>query len=180
MRYIDKSLAPGEEVVVRGQWPTFYWIGAWLALIVLGIILVGVFIFIGAAIKMNTTDFAVTNRRVILKRGWLNLSTQEVSTNSIETVEVAQTFWGRVFGFGRVRVTGTGDSHIVFPPMKNPIAFRRAIESARAHVSEVHLAERDREALAEAAHPANEVEEVEEERAPRRARRRGFIGLLSH
>jgi uncharacterized membrane protein YdbT with pleckstrin-like domain len=178
MRYIDKSLAPGEEIVVRGQWPAFYWIGAWLALIVLGVILVGVFIFIGAVIKMTTTDFAVTSRRVILKRGWLNLRTQEVSTSSIETVEVAQTFWGRIFGFGSVRVTGTGDSHIVFPPMKNPIAFRRAIESARAHVSEVRLDERDREALAEAAHPASDGKAAEEETAPR-TRRRGF-GLASH
>lgn len=179
MRYIDKSLAPGEEVVVRGQWPTLYWIGAWAALLVLGIILVGVFIFAGMAIKMKTTDFAVTNRRVILKRGWLNLRTQEVSTSSIETVEVAQTFWGRIFGYGKVRVTGTGDSHIVFPPMKNPIAFRRAIESARAHNDVVHLADEDRAAIAEAARPANDAEELLVEEAPRK-RRRGFIGLLSH
>lgn len=179
MRYIDKSLAPGEEIVVRGQWPTLYWIGAWAALLVLGIIIVGLFIFIGMAVKMSTTDFAVTNRRVILKRGWLNLKTQEVSTTSIETVEVTQSFLGRVFGYGDVRVTGTGESQIEFPPMKNPIAFRRAIESARAHVGEVRLADEDREALVEAAHPANDVEDVEE--APRRrARRRGFIGLLSH
>lgn len=179
MRYIDKSLAPGEEVVVRGQWPTLYWIGAWAALLVLGIIGVGVFMFAAMAIKMKTTDFAVTNRRVILKRGWLNLSTQEVSTSSIETVEVAQRFWGRIFGYGKVRVTGTGDSHIVFPPMKNPIAFRRAIESARAHTDVVHLADEDRAALADAARSANDVEEVEVEEAPRK-RRRGFIGLLSH
>lgn len=167
---------------MRGQWPTLDWIGAWAALLVLGIIIVGVFIFVGMAVKMKTTDFAVTNRRVILKRGWLNLQTQEVSTTSIETVEVAQSFLGRVFGYGNVRVTGTGESHIVFPPMKNPIAFRRAIEAARAHVGEVRLDERDREALAEAARPANDVEEVAEAEVPPRrpARRRGFIGLLSH
>lgn len=152
MRYIDKSLAPGERVVARGEWPTLYWVGAWAALLLLGVIVVGVFIFVGLAVKMKTTDFAVTDRRVILKRGWLNLRTQEVAASSIETVEVAQSFLGRLFGYGRVRVTGTGDSHVVFPPMKHPISFRRAIEAAHAQHDRIRLDERDRAAIADAAH----------------------------
>lgn len=57
MRYIDESLAPGETIIRRGKWPTLFWVGAWAALLLLGIILVGVFIFVGMAIKMLTTDF---------------------------------------------------------------------------------------------------------------------------
>lgn len=182
MRYIDESLADGETIIQRGKWPGIFWFGAWAALILLGIILVGLFIFIGAVIKMKTTDFAVTNRRVILKRGWLNRHTQELSVESVEGVRLDQSIIARMFGYGRVVVTGTGDAVIAFPPMANPVGFRRAIEAARADCGgEVHLARDDRRAIERVAE-ANEndpVVEAEEEEPPRRKRRSSFIGLRS-
>jgi uncharacterized membrane protein YdbT with pleckstrin-like domain len=151
MSYVDKSLAPVEEIVFRGKWPVIYWVGAWAALILLGIILVGVFIFIRAAIHMSVTQFAVTDRRVVLKRGWLNVHTQELATETVEGVQVVQSIWGKLFGYGRVVITGTGDAQIVFPPMAHPIAFRRSIEATRHHNNEVHIAHDDIDELADAA-----------------------------
>jgi uncharacterized membrane protein YdbT with pleckstrin-like domain len=183
MRYIDESLAPGETIIARGKWPALFWIGAWAALLVLGIIVVGVFIFAAMAIKMMTTDFAVTNRRVILKQGWLNRKTHELAVESVEGVSLDQSIWARIFGYGRVVVTGTGEARIVFPPMAHPVEFRRAIEAARADCGgEVHLARDDRAALDRAAAAnedaanTNEPEIVEEEQ-PRRRKRPSFIGL---
>ncbi len=131
MGYVAKSLAPGETVVLRGKWPIVHWFGAWAALIVLGIIGVGVIIFIMAAIHMTVTEFAVTDRRVVLKRGWLNVHTQELAADAVEGVQLVQSIWGKLFGYGRIVVTGTGDARIVFPPMAHPIEFRRAIEATR-------------------------------------------------
>jgi uncharacterized membrane protein YdbT with pleckstrin-like domain len=181
MRYIDESLAAGETIIQRGKWPGVFWFGAWAALLLLGIIVVGVFIFAAAAIKMKTTDFAVTNRRVILKRGWLNRRTHELAVESVEGVSLDQSLIARLFGYGRVVVTGTGDAVIAFPPMAQPVAFRRAIEAARADCGgEVHLAREDRAAIdrvaAEQANE-NEPEVVEEEERPRRKRKSSFIGL---
>ena len=188
MRYIDQSLAPNETVIQRGKWPTLFWIGAWAALLLLGIILVGVLIFIIAAVHMLTTDFAVTSRRVVIKRGWLNRRTQELADESVEGVSLQQSLIARIFGYGRVIVTGTGDAVIVFPPMAHPVEFRRSIEAARAECGEVQLVRADREALKRAAHEhtndgdreeANENEEVAEEGPPRSKRRPSFIGLRS-
>ena len=159
MRYIDESLAEGETILHRGKWPGIFWFGAWAALILLGIIIVGIFIFIRSVVIMNTTDFAVTSRRVILKRGWLNRRTQELAVESIEGVSLDQSIVARIFGYGRVVVTGTGDAVIAFPPMAHPVAFRRAIEAARADSGgEVRLAPDDRDAIERAATPdqANE------------------------
>ena len=184
MRYIDESLADGETIIQRGKWPGIFWFGAWAALILLGIIVVGVVIFLTAWIKMKTTDFAVTNRRVILKTGWLNRHTHELAVESVEGVSLDQSMIARMFGFGRVVVTGTGDAVIAFPPMANPVGFRRAIEAARADCGgEVHLARDDRVAIQRAAE-ANEnepvVEEEMEAKQPRRRKRRSsFIGLRS-
>lgn len=182
MRYIDESLADGETIIQRGRWPGVFWFGAWAALILLGIVVVGVFIFVGAVVKMKSTDFAVTNRRVILKRGWLNRHTQELSVESVEGVTLDQSIIARLFGYGRVVVTGTGDAVIAFPPMANPVGFRRAIEAARADCGgEVHLAREDRRVMERVAQ-ANEnepvIEDVEEP-PPRRKRHSSFIGLRS-
>lgn len=181
MSYIDKSLAPNEVVVCRGKWPAIYWIGAWAALIFLGIIIVGLFIFIRLAIHMMVTQFAVTDRRVVLKRGWLNVHTQELATETVEGVQLVQSIWGKLFGYGRIIVTGTGDARIVFPPMAHPIAFRRAIEQVRHENTETHIARDDIEAIGEAArgaHEANENQpETEEDQQQRRKRRPSFIGL---
>jgi len=175
MRYVDESLAPGEEILARGRWPGLFWFGAWAALVVLGIAIVGIFIFLRAAIIMNTTDFAVTNKRVILKRGWLNRRTQELAVGSVEGVVLDQSWWARLWNYGNVVVTGTGDAVIRFPAMADPVAFRRAIETARAESHEMRLAPEDREMIAQTA--ANDVRE--EPAAPPRKRRRSFIGLRS-
>jgi len=179
MRYIDESLAPGETLLQRGRWPWICWFGAWAALILLGLVIVGVFIFVRAAIIMKTTDFAVTNRRVILKRGWLNRRTQELAVESVEGVSLDQSIIQRLFGYGRVIVTGTGDAVIVFPPMADPVAFRRAIEAAREEASEVRLASGDREAIERAANDRAIKDEIIEDEPPRQRRRPSFIGLRS-
>lgn len=145
--YIDKSLAESEAIVMRGRWPVFYWFGAWLTLgffVVAGLfsiamswiamvtlIAIGAVWFLISAVHMKTTEFAVTDQRVTLKRGWLTLSTQELAVANIEEVRIEQTLFGRIFGFGRVIVTGTGEGVLLFPPLARPIEFRRAIENAR-------------------------------------------------
>lgn len=187
MRYIDQSLAPGEEIVQRGKWPVIFWIGAWAALLVLGIAIVGIFIFLRAVIIMSTTDFAVTNKRVVVKRGWLNRRTAELSVESVEGVALQQSIWARLFGYGRVVVTGTGDAVLVFPPMAHPVTFRRAIETARTMAGRVHIDPEDRDAIARGeVRRTREEREIEEDMAdreadeaapPRRRRHRSFIGM---
>lgn len=174
-QYVDKSLAADEHILVRGRWPLAYWVGAWVQLLVLGILVIGVVLFLLAVIRMKTTEFAVTDKRVILKRGWLTRTTHELAVESIEGVNLEQSIWGRLFQYGRVVVTGTGEARIVLPPMAEPIAFRRAIEEARTHGREVHLSSADQDALVGATVAAND--KAPPPPAPRRARGR-FVGLF--
>jgi hypothetical protein len=54
---------------------------------------------------------------------------------SIETVDLRQTFWGRVFGYGSVEITGRGETAMMLDRIARPIAVKRAIESAySAHI----------------------------------------------
>ncbi|HEX7769781.1 MAG TPA: PH domain-containing protein, partial [Dokdonella sp.] len=61
---------------------------------------------------------------------------------SIETVELRQSAWGRLLGYGDVVLTGRGESAMVFTRLARPLDAKRAIESA--HDEHTH-ASRDTE-----------------------------------
>ena len=134
MSYLAKSLGKDEEVVLKASFPLVLHILTWLALLLLGIVLIGLIIFIRAQIWFATTELAVTDRRVLIKRGWLQTFTHELSLDSIELVEIRQTFWEKLFGFGRLEISGTGKGEIFTPPISRPVEFRKAIsDAAEAH-----------------------------------------------
>lgn len=153
--YIDRTLARGETVAVYGRWPLIHWIIAYLWLVLLGVFVVGAVIYLHLVVKMMTTDFAVTNRRIVLKKGLIRRSTQELSIETIEGVRLHQSIWGRLFGYGRVMASGTGDAVIIFPPMAEPLAFRRAIEEQRAQGHTLNLSDADAVKLAKAQQSAD-------------------------
>lgn len=79
-------------------------------------------------LKLRFTEQGVTNKRVVLKRGIVSRKTEEMKLTSIETVEIDQGFWGRIFGFGTVKVTGRGISDVVYKDIADPMAVKRRIE----------------------------------------------------
>ena len=82
-------------------------------------------------IRRWTTEIGVTTHRFVEKTGWFTLKTFEVALPNIEGVSVTQTFWGRLLGYGHLRIEGTGVDHIDLPDIADPIGFRAAIETAK-------------------------------------------------
>lgn len=132
-RYVENSLARNETIIEKARFHWIYSLGAWSALIFLGLFIVGIIIFFEMMIRKWSTEIAVTNQRFIIKTGWLSLTTNEISLNNIEGVRVRQDFWGRIFGFGTVHVEGTGVDSAETPIIADPVGFRRAIENAKYH-----------------------------------------------
>jgi len=64
--------------------------------------------WIPAAIRRSSSEFVVTDRRVILKRGIFGRHTIEMNRTKVESVDVDQTLMGRIMGYGTVVVRGTG------------------------------------------------------------------------
>lgn len=79
-----------------------------------------------------TTEIAITNNRLIFKRGLVARQVGEINIDRIEGVNVLQTIMGRIFNYGRIMVRGMGVGEVVLPPIEDPIAFRKAIEKAKA------------------------------------------------
>lgn len=130
MSYIEESLSTGEtvEAVFRFHWvaklPLFLWILIGIPTLGLGWI-----VAIYEYLKLKYTEQGVTNKRVIYKRGIISRRTEEMKVASIETVEIDQGVFGRILGFGTVKVTGRGISDVVFSRMDDPMAVKRQIES---------------------------------------------------
>ncbi len=131
MSYIQKSLGADEKLVAEAHFHWSYSVMAWLALILLFWCLIGIWIFFSMMIRKWTTEIGITTHRFIMKTGLLTLHTQEMAIHNIEGVKVDQGFWGRVLGFGHIRIEGTGVDAIELPPIADPIAFRAAIETAK-------------------------------------------------
>jgi uncharacterized membrane protein YdbT with pleckstrin-like domain len=131
MSYIQKSLGADEKLIAQAHFHWWYSFVAWAALILLFWCIIGIWIFFSMMIKKWTTEIGITTHRFIMKTGLLTLHTQEMAIHNIEGVKVDQGFWGRVMGFGHIRIEGTGVVAIELPPIADPIAFRAAIETAK-------------------------------------------------
>lgn len=129
MSYLDESLAPGEIVVARFG---LHWTAkGWLILgIVLIPLVIGIFITIYEWLRLRGIEQAVTSQRVVRKTGIIGRQTEEIRLSAVETVDLHQTAWGRILGFGNVNVTGRGESDLTFVRVADPVAVKRAIETA--------------------------------------------------
>jgi uncharacterized membrane protein YdbT with pleckstrin-like domain len=74
-----------------------------------------------------TTELAVTDRRVIYKRGFIRRDTVEMNMDKVEAVEVQQSVLGRLFNYGTLNVKGTGQSIEHLCTIASPLALRNAM-----------------------------------------------------
>lgn len=159
--YVEKSLPPGERIVhrVNFNWTFSFFPVLWFAFgsapivmytmlqfnsgvpfedlrigwwFVLGSFLTGTLILLNHMIILWSTEIAVTTYRFVYKTGFISRNTQEVSLNKIEEIILNQSVWGRVFGYGRLTLRGTGVGKIDLPNVDNPLEVRRIIEKAKA------------------------------------------------
>jgi uncharacterized membrane protein YdbT with pleckstrin-like domain len=101
---------------------------------ILGFFLIGLFFFAHLMIIKATTEIAVTNERVIYKKGLIARHVGEIGIDRIEGVSVSQGVWGRIWGYGTVIIRGMGIGEVILPSLiEDPISFRKAVQEARSY-----------------------------------------------
>ena len=133
--YIEESLGTDEKVVALARFHWWYTFKAVLALVFLFWCLIGFYIFFKMMIRKWTTEIGVTTHRFVEKTGLFTLKTNEVALPNIEGVRVTQGVWGRMLGYGRLRIEGTGMDAVELPDIADPVAFRAAIETAKSQIA---------------------------------------------
>ena len=89
----------------------------------------GTALAIPPAIRYLSSDFAVTDKRVLARMGILNRQSLETLLSKIEGIGVEQDLWGRVLGFGTITITGTGGTRESIAGIPRPLEFRRHVQS---------------------------------------------------
>jgi len=87
-------------------------------------------------INFKTSEFGVTNKRVIVKIGFIRRNSLEVLLSKIEGIQVNQGILGRIFGFGSIMVSGTGGTKDPFHKIDAPLEFRRKVQEQIAVVQD--------------------------------------------
>lgn len=142
MTYVAETQQPGETVVYSAKLHWVIYMPA-LGLVFLALYSVadgygnGGLLFLACAglaslaayIQSNTTELAITDRRIIVKVGLIRRSTMEMNRSKVESVMVEQGILGRIFGYGTVVIKGTGGSFEPVPNVDRPLEFRNALSA---------------------------------------------------
>ena len=104
-------------LVLRWVWGI---LGCWL-------LLIPTIQAISATIKFKTTEYLVTDKRVMEKYGWLSTHTDEMPLSKIENITVDCTFWGRIFNYGKVTFQGTNHNNVTFTGVKDAETIKKKI-----------------------------------------------------
>ena len=143
MGFIEQNLTNNEKIVHKGHLHWFAYAGglaligvlwavaivvialnvpeAWLFVVVtLLALLVGYFYVI---LVSKNTEYYITNKRLIVKKGIVQRNTSEIRLVKCEGVMVEQTMLGRLFNYGTSKIT-TGEVVNTYQFIASPIRFR--------------------------------------------------------
>ena len=97
-------------------------------LVVLICLAAAVLFGLGAFIQYVTSEYAVTDRRIMIKTGWIRRSSLEILLDKVEAIYVDQSILGRILNYGTIRVVGTGGTQDPFFYIPSPLVFRKRAE----------------------------------------------------
>lgn len=140
MSYIDQSLVAGERILYRARLhlvvfasPAAFFFLAFVTL--RNPPLFGLFLLLaiisGAAsyLKYVSSEFGLTDKRVVVKAGVITRRSFETLLSKIEGVAVAQGVLGRLLDYGTVVIVGTGGSSQSLNQINHPLEFRRRLQT---------------------------------------------------
>jgi uncharacterized membrane protein YdbT with pleckstrin-like domain len=144
MGYVENNLLPNEEITYQAR---LHWIiyalpvvvfviaillvlggGGWIAGSVLGVI--AFVLFLPPWIKASSSEFAITNKRVLIKVGLIRRHSLELLLQKVEGIGVDQGILGRILGYGTITVAGVGGTKEAFRMISNPLEFRRQVQTS--------------------------------------------------
>jgi len=115
MGYVENHLLNDEKIVFETQthWGIFISIKSLLTFGILPLL------------EKMTSHFAITDKRVMMKAGILNVSSVENGISKVDSINVEQPLLGRIFGYGTVIVRTSGGNADGFNYVAMPQEFRK-------------------------------------------------------
>lgn len=79
--------------------------------------------------RCKSTEQGVTNKRVIHKHGVISRKTDEMRLSAIEYIVISQGIMDRIFGLGKVTITGRGAGDVSIRWTKDPMEVKLQMEN---------------------------------------------------
>ncbi|MBL4589624.1 MAG: PH domain-containing protein [Alphaproteobacteria bacterium] len=83
-----------------------------------------------AALTRRFLFLALTDQRVLMRRGIIKIDTMQLRLDSIESVEVQRTIVGQFLGYASIVITGIGSRFTIIPFVENAVEFRDMLDDA--------------------------------------------------
>jgi uncharacterized membrane protein YdbT with pleckstrin-like domain len=148
MGYIEKRLMNDETILYRAKiswkvliWPIvmiifLIWVSSKIhPLAAFFAVILSIYFIFQVVLIILTTEFALTNRRIIGKKGILHQHSMEILLNKVESIAVEQPLVGRIFDFGTVTVIGSGGTPESFKSIDNPMELRKQVNNQISELS---------------------------------------------
>ena len=140
MSYVYKNLMAEERIIYQARLHWILFVRS-IVIVVIGVtfmsigdtgsnfgfilISIGLIISIPSFISYNTSEFAVTNKRLIVKVGFIKRDTLELLLTKVESNQVHQSIIERILGYGTIIISGTGGIKDPFHKISKPLKFRK-------------------------------------------------------
>ena len=123
MSYTSKTLGKDETIISIHKPSKWSLVGPFIVGLALTPFYgIGLLIIISSYITYKTTEYSITNKKVLMKRGFIRRRTDELMLKKVEGVDVDQGIQGRILGYGNLVFTGTGSQLVTFFMVPNPLA----------------------------------------------------------
>jgi uncharacterized membrane protein YdbT with pleckstrin-like domain len=83
---------------------------------------------IPAFVRRHSSEFAVTNKRVVVKVGLVRRHSTEILLRQVEGITVDQGIFGRILDYGTIVIEGTGSDRTPYKAIGGPMRFRLAVQ----------------------------------------------------
>ena len=90
--------------------------------------IVGAYWLLTAYITYLTSEYGVTDKRVIMKTGWIRRNSVEIFLRKLEAINVDQTIPGRILNYGTIVIIGTGGTADRYLYVPDPLNFRKRVQ----------------------------------------------------
>lgn len=145
MSYVSSTLQKGEKVLLQAKlhWIVYVWpcllliFGAWSWLLYLSLSddsdlwAVALFFICWSVyefLRRWCIEMAVTDKRVVLRKGIISIDSDEIKNLKVEGIEVEQSVMGRILNYGDVAFSGVGVAKLRFSDVARPRDVKRHAE----------------------------------------------------
>lgn len=144
MGYIDKNLLPDERILFRAKksliiffFPFCWMIAAifchlnsnpFVVKFAFAPAFAAIFLGFNQYINYMCSDFAITNKRILMREGFFYRHTNDTRLTTIANITVNQSLLGQALNYGTVLVNTFGGESDLFSEIDNPFAFQKTLQ----------------------------------------------------